>query len=82
MATKRTIRIGTTTIAPDAENAAVGDLRDDAHEGLVLVVLDLRKSVENTKALKIRDTEQVKECRDTGYRARKVANISRKCGPQ
>ena len=58
MATNSTMPIWTPTIAPDAEDDAVGDHRDDAYEAVVLVVLVLRKSVEIMKALKIRDSEQ------------------------
>ena len=57
-ATNSTMPIWTTTIAPDAEDDAVGDHRDDAYEAVVLVVLVLRKSVEIMKVLKIRDSEQ------------------------
>ena len=45
MATNNTIPIWTTTIAPDEEDGAVGDLRGDAYAGVVLVELVLLKSV-------------------------------------
>ena len=56
-ATNSTMPIWTPTIAPDAEDDAVDDHRDDAYEAAVLVVLVLRKSVEIMKALKNRGSE-------------------------